>query len=143
MNDTTFPKWFWLVAGLALLWNLAGLGMFFQMMTMTPESMAQYYNAEKMELMKQTPSWVNIAFGLAVIAGTLGSILLLLRKNWAFPIFIISLLGVIGQQTYMHFLSNTFDVMGKQAMIMPGVVLLIALFLTWFSHRSSMQGWLK
>lgn len=142
MNDTALPKWFWGVAGLALIWNLMGVFGFYAHVSIGADQIAQMPAAEQ-ALYTNAPSWVTIAFAVAVFAGLIASIGLLLRKTWAFPMFVISLLGVIAQQIHMYFLSSTFEVLGKNQMVLPALVLLIALLLAWFSHRSSMRGWLS
>ena len=142
MNDTSaVPKWFWSVAVIALLWNLMGLAAFIMQVTMTDEVLAQLPVAEQ-ELYANLPSWVNIAFGVAVMAGTVAAIGLILRKTWAFPMFVISLLGIIAQQSYMYFMSNVIEVMGAGSMVLPMLVLLLAIFFAWFSHSSSQKAWL-
>ena len=40
MNDNKIPVWFWILAGIALLWNVMGLYAFYTDMTITPEGIA-------------------------------------------------------------------------------------------------------
>ncbi len=44
-----------------------------------------------------TPGWLTVAFGVAVGAGVLGSIGLLLRQRWAVPCFAVSLVALLVQ----------------------------------------------
>ncbi|MCO7222946.1 hypothetical protein [Pleionea sp. CnH1-48] len=143
MNSSTKPAvWFWIISVIALLWNLAGVAAFVVQMSMTPEQMAALPEAHQ-ELYRVMPAWVTIAFAVAVFGGAIGSLLLLLKKSLAKMILIASLAGVLAQMTYNFFLSNTFEVMGKQAMTMPIVVIIIALALVGFSHMSTNKGWLN
>ena len=80
------PGWFWAVAVLALLWNLFGLAMFYMQVNMTPEQLAQLPEAQR-ELTQAFPGWVWAVDGVAVVAGTLGSLLLLMRRRLALPLF--------------------------------------------------------
>ncbi|NNC97213.1 MAG: hypothetical protein HKN88_03985 [Gammaproteobacteria bacterium] len=68
MTETNkLPMWFWVVAVLALIWNLLGLGAFLSTaVLMSPETLASMSPAEQ-ELYANTPSWANVAFGVAVI----------------------------------------------------------------------------
>jgi hypothetical protein len=69
MSETTdLPKWFWIVCGLALVWNLLGVGAFVAQMAMTAEAMAQLPQVEQ-DMYAATPGWVNIAFACAVFGG--------------------------------------------------------------------------
>ena len=142
MNDSIrVPVWFWIIAVVAVLWNLAGLAAFFFEVTRTPEIIATLPLAHQ-QLYADTPSWANIGFAIAVFAGVVGSVGLLLKEDWSVPLFAISLLGIIVQQTHMFFLSNTFEVLGNGAMVFPIIVLAIGLLLPWFSHWATKKGWL-
>ena len=142
MNDSIqVPVWFWIIAIVALLWNLIGLGAFFMEVTQSPEKFNALPQATQ-QLYADTPSWANIGFAIAVFAGVVGSIGLVIKQDWAAPLFVISLLGIITQQVHMFFLSDTFKVLGNGAMVGPIIVLLIGLFLVVFSHKATMKGWL-
>jgi hypothetical protein len=138
---TRIPKWFWIVSILALLWNLAGLLAFAAGFMVPVDKM--FPDPEMQRLVYETPLWYYIVFGTAVIAGTLGCICLLLRTKIALPVFIISLLGVIAQQSYMYFMSDTLNVMGGGAAVMPTVVLVGGIALIWFSKMATHKGWLR
>ena len=54
-------------------------------------------------LYKNIPLWVNIVFACEVFGGTFGCIALLLRKKWALLLFVISILGVLAQNSNIWF----------------------------------------
>ena len=139
LSGTGLPKSFWIISIIALLWNLMGL-MAFAAQMLTPISA---YPEEQQALYEVIPLWVKIAFAAAVICGTLGCVGLLMKKKWAMPVFIVSLLGVIGQQTYMFFLSDTMSVMGAASAVLPILVLIIAIALVYYSMVCVKKGWLS
>ena len=144
MNSTIAvkpPAWFWAVALVALLWNLLGVMAFAMHMMMTPESLAALPEAER-NLYETTPIWVTIAFAVAVFGGALGALGLLMRKAWARLLFIISFVGLIIQASYNFLLSDTFEILGSGAMLMPIVVIVIAVFLIWFANMATRRHWL-
>lgn len=146
MNDSTqstikIPTWFWIVSVLALLWNLAGLMAFFAQLATKPEDMSP--DPAFQELLKELPTWYFVVFGVAVIFGTLGCVGLLMRAKWAFPVFIISLVGILGQQFHSYFMSNTLEVVGFAGTIFPTIVLVIAIALILFAKSSIAKAWLK
>jgi len=143
MSETNkLPVWFWVVAIFALIWNLFGLKEFlFTAVFVTPESLAAL-STEQQNLYINTPSWANVAFGVAVICGVLGSIGLLLKQDWAAPVFVISLLGLIVQMIYAFGMSNALEVYGAEAAAMPVMIFIGCLFFIWFAHTSAMKGWL-
>ena len=126
------PGWFWALSGLALVWNLLGVMAFFLHINLTPEILAQMPEAER-ALYENSPGWMAFVFAAAVFGGALGCVALLLRKGWAFPLFAISLIGVLIQNGYSFFMTNAIEVMGAQAVVMPLIVVLIAIGLLWFT----------
>ncbi len=89
------------------------------------------------------PLWVNFVFAFEVFGGTLGCIGLLLRKKWALPLLIISLLGVLTQTTYIYFLSNSIAIMGGTAIVMPLIAMVIGTGLIVHAKSSISKGWLS
>ena len=98
-------------------------------------------NEAQQELINSTPSWVNIAFGVAVIFGVLACIALLMRRKFALPLFVISLLGVLVQNTYVFFMSNSVEIM--EGVGMAPLVILIAILLIPFTIFCLSKGWLR
>lgn len=141
-TGSSIPKWFWILAILALLWNLMGLLAFVAQMMMTEEAMATLPEAQQ-EIYRNIPAWVKIAFAVAVIGGTIGTILLLMRTKLAIPVLVISLIGVLLQYGYMFFMSNTPSVMGAGAMVLPALVVLISIGLIPYSIFCKSKGFLK
>lgn len=143
------PGWFTAVAIIALLWNLFGVAAYLMAvvgpMLMTPEVLATLPEAERAQAeeglaqMAATPGWVTGAFAFATFGGLLGSILLLLKKNLAVPLFALSLAGVVVQQVWGLFLSGA-EVAGG-ALVLPVVVLVFAGFLLWLALKAKREGW--
>jgi len=139
MSDK-LPTWFWVISIVALLWNLMGAFAFFSDLNLTPEKLTQYTEEQK-ALILSLPSWTKIFYGMATIGGLLGSIALLMRKSWAFPLFVISLIGVLVQQLHSWLGTDAIAVLGSgAALIFPLIILLIAAFLVWFSKSAQAKG---
>ncbi len=135
------PTWFWIISILALLWNLMGVAAFVMQMNISPDALAAL-PADQQALYTSMPGWVTIAYAVAVLGGALGCLMLVLKKKLAVPLLVLSLLGVIGQMAYMFLLSDTFKIMGRTAMVMPIVIIVISVFLVWFARMSVRRGWL-
>ncbi|ARV13259.1 hypothetical protein [Gilvibacter sp. SZ-19] len=143
MTETKKPTaLFWVIAIVALVWNIFGVLAYLGQAFMTEETLKMLPTAEQ-ELYAVTPSWVTAAFAIAVWFGLLGAIALLIKKRFAYPLFLLSLLGVIGQQVYSYFLSDTLEVYGNQAIIMPVIVLILSIVFVWYSKKSIQEGILK
>ncbi len=132
------PTWFWVAAGAALVWNLAGVAAYLGQMMMDlstlPETQRMFYET--------IPAWATSAFAIAVFAGTAGSAALLLRQQWAMPAFIASAFGIIIQMTHSLLLSNGLEVFGTSALILPIATLVIGLALIGFTVISKNRCWL-
>lgn len=135
------PVWYWVAAIVFLLWNLMGVGSFFAQVLMTDEAMQALPIAEQ-ELYESYPLWTFIAFAIAVFGGTLGSIGLLLRKRWANLAFIVSLIAIIPQMSYGIFFTKTSEVYGNDAMTMPVMIIVVGVFLVWYSGFAIKKHWI-
>jgi hypothetical protein len=135
-NSTTKPSaTFWVISIVALLWNLMGVFAYLSQAYITPEAIALLPEAEQ-AYYNNVPAWVTGAFALAVFSGTFGAIALILRKKWAVLLFMVSLIAVMVQSIYT-FLIQTYIQLSANQMIMPILVIVIAVFLVWYSNKKS------
>ncbi|MDG1806958.1 MAG: hypothetical protein P8J91_13685 [Pirellulaceae bacterium] len=125
-SDLRVPLYFWVVGGVALLWNIMGCGIFFNEMFNQEAAMESFTEAQK-EWVRTTPSWVYVIFGLSVATGLAACVGLLLRKNWALPLFVASFLFVLIQMGYTMLVAGGLQVMGPAGAVMPIVVVILAL----------------
>ena len=145
MNETTItkpPTWFWVVAILALIWNLLGLMIFVNHIMMSPETLDSLAENEQ-ALYQDMPVWANVAFGLAVIAGTLGCIFLILRTRLAIALFVLSLVGIVIHDVYNYFFSDVLEVHGMGPIGMSCVVFVIGLLLIGLSRHADQKKWFR
>ncbi len=144
MVETTLNKpatWFWVVAIIGFIWNLMGVMAYLTQVYMGPEVIAAMPEAEQ-ELYQHIPAWVTGAFAIAVFGGTLGCIVLLFRRSMAIPLLIVSVLAVMVQMSYSIFMTRFIAIKGIAGLFMPIMVLLIGLFLVWFSRYSKARNWI-
>ncbi|GAG82399.1 unnamed protein product [marine sediment metagenome] len=127
------PTSYNIIAGVFLVWNLIGLMFYYQQMTLTPEMMASM-GAEIAAFLDATPVWANAGYAIAVNAGVLASIALLLRKSWAFPLFALSFAGVLVQDFDAFVLRDVVAVWGSGSYYVPSAVIVIGLIELWYSR---------
>jgi hypothetical protein len=132
---------FWIIGGAALVWNLIGLVIYYQHVTMTPEQLASFSDA-KQQFISSTPLWATSAYAIAVNAGVLGSLFLLLRKSWAVPLFALSLLGILVQNLHAFLLASGLAVWGTSGIVLPALVIVIGVALLMYSRATKDKGWL-
>lgn len=134
---------FWVVGGVALAWNLLGLLSYVNMRTGTPESYAAVgHTPEQIAFISATPEWALSAFAIAVTSGVLASVLLLLRKSWAAPMFVLSILAAVALDIHMFVLSDTVAVLGLGPVLIQALVIAIGLGLIVYSRSARRKGWL-
>lgn len=135
------PVWFFITAGIALLWNLLGAAAVIMNFMITPEQIATM-SPDQQQLYIDTPKWSSYFSLLAVAAGSLGCLALLLRKAWALWAFVLSLLGLIGQNIGIFLLTNAVNVMGVTIVATQSFVFIIAIGLLFLSKSAIKKQWL-
>jgi hypothetical protein len=135
---------YWIIAVTLLAWNLIGLYFYYQQSILTPEVMANAgLTPQQIAHITNTPVWGHSGYAIAVNAGVLGAILLLLRKAWAVPLFVLSIVGVLVQDLDAMVLRDGLEAWGSSALVLPVIVLVICVFEIWYSNRAKARGWLS
>ena len=144
MNDQKMklPTSFWVISVIGLIWNLMGVMNFFGQTFMSDEAMAALPQ-EQQTLFQSVPTWMTAVFAIAVLTGTLGCIALLLRKGWAQPLFLISLVAVLVQVSYSLFVVNIGSVLGTMSVVVMLLVLFFAIFFYYYAKQSQNKGWIS
>ena len=126
---------FWIICVVTLIFNAMGVINYF--VQMNANSLAAFPESYR-PIIEDRPAWATTAFAIAVFGGSLGCLLLLLKKSVAFYVLIGSLLGVI--VTMMHI----FGVAGFCSFeVWIGVLMQLVLtaFLIWYSKLAKRKGW--
>src|SRR5512143_654048 len=139
MNST--PKWFLPVAILALAWNLIGCAAYLKDVTTSAADIARM-SAAHQALYAARPAWSVGATAIAVWAGALGCVGLIMRKRWATALLAVSLAGVVVQDISFFMMSGAEAQMPQAALVLQGLVLAIAISLVLLAPKSSARGWI-
>ena len=139
-NANTPPVWYWIVSVVAFIWNALGC-MNYLMQTLMKDEVIAGLPEDQQAYYENIPSWATAGFAIAVWGGLIGSILLLVKKRSAYLLFVISLLGVLAQNTYWMFLSGM--PMDNGQFVLPVTVILFGLALIVFSKGSISRGWIN
>ena len=140
MNDKTVGgiHWsFWIIGAVALIFNLMGVVNYF--VQMNADSLASFPESYR-PIIEGRPAWATGGFAIAVFGGSIGCLLLLLRKSVAFHVLIASLIGVM--VSMMHI----FGVAGFSSFeIWMGALmqLVVTAFLIWYSKQAESKGWIS
>lgn len=141
MNEA--PKWFRPVVLVALLWNLLGCAAYLADVRLSAEDIAKL-SAAQQALYAARPAWAIAATATAVWLGALGCLALFLRKGWAFPLLLVSLLGVIVQDIALFGIAKAASAEGgATASILQAVVLLVSISLVLLARKAKQKAWLS
>jgi len=141
-DKTSPPVWFWVISIVALLWYLMDMSAFFMRVFMTGDAINAMPESQQ-HFFQNIPLWVNIVFACEVFGGTLGCVGLLLRKKWAFLVFVVSILGVLSQTSYIWFLTDHVSTLGAPAVVMPLLAILIGIGMIILAKSSISKDWLR
>ncbi len=132
MTTTKPPVWFWIIGVIALIWNGLGVMAYLGRAFAADEMIAALPEEQRAEFLMEFPAWYTAAFALAVFCSALGALSLLLRKKWVYILFFISAIGAIVQHAYLF---ANVKMSGAQ-LVMPVMVILVCIFLVYFSKNS-------
>lgn len=136
------PRYSIVIAIVLLLWNLMGLAAF-----------AMQYTADLTELAKSDPvtaqafaampAWVWIAYAIAVGAGTLGAVLLLMKKATAASLFLLSLIAVVVQFGYTFLGTDLLALKGPSVIAFPAFIVVMAIIQLLYARNLVGKGVLR
>ena len=132
----TAPWYLWAIGALALLWNGFGT-MLWAGTTFMPDSSLAGLPAAHRAYVAGLPLWSTLTWGLGVVGGLAGAVLLLLRSRLAVPAFALSLLGAAAN-TMVYWTNKP-----PEGFFNPPLTLFIigfALFLLWFANHMKRRG---
>jgi hypothetical protein len=146
MNDAPMkaPWQLWLVGVFATLFNAVGVFDFVMSRLqgdkylasagMTPQQIAHY---------AQMPGWMLVVWAVGVFGAFAASVLLLMRRRSALPVFVVSLVAFFTSLLYTYVLTNGGAVMGQQMAIMSAVIALLLVLFSVYAWRMGLRGVLR
>ncbi len=134
--------WFWIVSGVLLLWAAAGAFACYAHMTTDAKALAAM-SAYDRAYFQALPGWFGMSFVLATVPAVAGAAALLMRSKLAFPLYVLSLIGVVIQFGYVLGATDIIAVKGAvTAIAFPLFILVMCLFQLWFTRMAIRRGWL-
>jgi len=135
------PKWYLPVTIVALLWNLVGCVAYLSDVMLTPEDVAKMSEAQQ-AMYAARPSWAVAATAIAVWGGAAGCIGLIMRKGWASPLLVASLLALVVQDISLFVLSPAAASPDPVAFGLQGFVMLVGIGLVLLARKATANGWI-
>ena len=133
------PTWFWIGAGLALLWEALGCFMYWTQVTTDPATLP----LDQRAMWDAAPGWMIAAYAVAVWVGLLGAVLLLMRRRFAEPLLLLSLVAVVVQFSALLLVPELRDRTPSDALMMPIIIFVASYAIYMLSRRARKHGWLR
>jgi hypothetical protein len=127
------------IALLAVLWNAFGVAMYLSSVGVFGDP-SEGMSAAERAAASSIPSWITGVFALGTFAGLVGSLGLLLRKAWAQPVLIVSLVALLVLEGWIVFFSGALEQFG---LAVPIMVSAGAILLAWLATHARNRGWLS
>lgn len=139
---------YWIMSGLLLLWALAGAAIYVNLFLKSPEEFAA--EAETVEnqeayarYVADIPVWaLAVAIGSA-LTRLIGAFGLLLRRAWAVPLYLLSLVLFLATLFRAFVLANAADVMSGPHIATQVVFVVLSVLALWFARWSASRGILR
>jgi len=128
------PTSFYIIGVVFLVWHILGFMFYLQHAMMTPETVPEGVDASMLAFMEATPVWATSAYAIAVNVGMLASIMLLMRRSIALPLYVVSLAGALVLDFDSFVLRDVVAVWGGGASIVPSAVVIIGVVEIWYSR---------
>jgi len=125
---------FYIIGAVFLVWNVIGFMFYLQHAMMTPETVPEGVDVTMLAFMEATPVWATSAYAIAVNVGILASIMLLMRKSIAVPLYVVSLAGALVLDFDSFVLRDVVEIWGSGAYIVPSAVIVIGVVEIWYSR---------
>jgi hypothetical protein len=140
-GDNTVPIWYWVAAILALLFECLGCFFYLAEVRLTQEQIAML-PLDQAAMLSARPAWYYAAFAGAVWVGLTGTVGLLLRRAWAVPALLISLIAVIVQFSAILIVPEMRNV-SSDALLGPILVALVCYGIYMLARLARRRGWLR
>ncbi len=133
------PRHLWIIGIVGLLWNIMGVVDYLMTQTRNEAYMAKF-SAEELEYFYGIPAWAVSTWALAVWGSLLGTVLLLMRRKLAVPVFLVSLLCLVATTIQNYGLSEGMAIMGATGLIFTVVIFAIAVGLYLYAKKMAKRG---
>ena len=133
------PAWYWAVAGAALLFEGAGAFLFASSLTLDPATLP----LDQRAIYDATPQWMTIAWAVAIGAGLVGAIGLLLRRRFAEPLLLLSVFAVAAQFAGLFLVKQLRELTPEDHLLVPVIILMLAYAFWQAAKIARVRGWLR
>ena len=133
------PAWFWALAVGAILFEGAGAFLFANSLMLDPATLP----LDQRAIYDATPQWMTIAWAVAIGTGLIGAVGLLLRRRFAEPALLLSVIAVAVQFSGIFLVRQLRELTPEDHLLVPVIILVLAYALWQAAKLSRRKGWLN
>ena len=136
------PRSFWIISGVALVWNLLGVAAFVMQVTMTEDALMKLPEAERM-LYENIPAWATVHSRWQCSEERSAACCCCFESPWpsrcSWHRWQVSSFRI----TTAFLVARSTEVYGPGGLIMPAMVLIIGVLFVWYSRSASAKAWIS
>jgi len=133
------PRWFTFAALAALAWEIIGCAMYLMQVSVDPAALP----ADQRQMWDATPAWITGAYAVAVWVGLVGAVLLLMRRKFAEPLLLVSLIAVVVQFSGLLVVPELRNLVSSDMLFLPFLIVVVCGVIWHFARRARRSGWLR
>jgi hypothetical protein len=139
---------FWVISSALLLWGLGGASIYVAYFFETPQEFAQTAETSAnreayADYVANIPFWAIAVGMIAAVTRLLGAIGLLLRRAWAVPLYVVSVVFFLVALFRAFVLAKVATVMSGPHIAVELVFLALGIFALWFARESKSKRILR
>ena len=140
VDSHNVPAWYWAAAIAALLFEALGCYLYLVEVRMSAQDIAAL-PLDQGAVLAARPAWYYAAYGTAVWLGLTGTVGLLLRRRWAVPLLLVSLIAVLVQFSSVFLVPAMRAVTPSDALLLPVVIIILCYGIFMLSRLARRRGW--
>lgn len=138
-QNSAVPAWYWAVALAAILFEGSGAFLFGNSLMLDPSTLP----IDQRAVYDATPQWMTIAWAVAIGAGILGAVGLIVRRRFAEPLLLLSLIAVAVQFSGLFLVRQLREITPEDHLLIPVIILILAYAFWQTAKLAKRRGWLK
>jgi len=133
------PAWYWALAILALLFEGTGALLFANSLSLDPATLP----LDQRAIVEATPQWITFAWGVAIGAGVLGAVGLIVRRRFGEIALLVSLIAVAAQFAGVFLVKQLRELTPEDHLVVPVIILFLAYGFWQAARLARRRGWLQ
>lgn len=131
--------WYLPAALASLLFMVLGCVMYLMQVLADPAGM----EPDQRAAIEALPTWVTAAQAVAVWVGAAGALMLVLRRSFAEPLLLVSLIAVLVWLAGLLAVTEVRESMSANDLLVAIVITALTWTIFWFARHSRQRGWLR